>query len=44
MWYSKESLFRQHAAATDAQQRPGFPTNTPEACATQEICFHSDGV
>src|SRR6516164_4010869 len=30
-----ERLFQRDAAATDAKQRPGFPTNTREACATR---------
>jgi hypothetical protein len=29
-----QRLFRRDAAATDAKQRPGFPTSTRDACAT----------
>jgi hypothetical protein len=32
---SRERLFRRDAAATDAKQRPGFPTSTRDACAPQ---------
>jgi hypothetical protein len=30
-----KSLLWRDAAATDAKQRPGLPTNTRDACATQ---------
>jgi excinuclease ABC subunit A len=36
-FYFKESLFLRDAAATDAKQRPGFQTNTPDACATPKV-------
>jgi hypothetical protein len=29
-----QRLFRRDAAATDAKQRPGFPTSARDACAT----------
>jgi 5-methyltetrahydrofolate--homocysteine methyltransferase len=35
----KESLFRRDAAATDAKRRPGFQTNTRDACAPQKVAI-----
>jgi 5-methyltetrahydrofolate--homocysteine methyltransferase len=37
--WSKESLFRRDAAATDARRRPGFQTNTRDACAPQKVAI-----
>jgi cobalamin-dependent methionine synthase I len=37
--WSKESLFRRDAAATDAKRRPGFQTNTRDACAPQKVAI-----
>src|SRR6476646_5522225 len=37
-------LFRRDAAVTDAKQRPGFPTNTRDACAYPDSRSRFNGI